>query len=352
MINKYRFIAEEIRRGIASGHWKPGDRLPTQAELRQRYQTTIATVQKAMEELQQGNFAMACGKSGTFVTEQPPNLFHYAVVFPVAFVDPSNWDTLWASFVAQQRELEARFHCRLLFYYLDEGNSESQEYRHLAADAESGRLAGAIFPFLPSEYLLAPLIAAGIPCVAVTRDRLEKTSTVWVDYGSFFLRAFDRLLADGRKRIAVLCEVRMPRDYIAALCRYAEEKGAPIPPAFLLGYRLEPLSLPWLDGLLELLLRGDESERPDGLILANENFRDHLLHVLQQKKLVPGKDVGIVLHTNFPSAISNPFPIHRIGFRVDEIVGACLNVLAEYRKTGAVDHSTLVPVFEEKPSRR
>ncbi len=347
-MNKYRSIATDIRDDIISGLWKPGDRLPTHVELRSRYNTTIATVQKAMVELQQEKFIASYGKSGTFVTDQPPHLFNYAVVFPTAPDDFSSWDTLWANFVNQQREMEEHFKCKLAFYYLEQGNPECREFRRLVVDAEYGRLAGIIFPDLPHDYLLPPLVASRTPCVVVTRDMLPSVNTVWVDYTGFFRQAFDLLHANGRKRIAVLSEVRMPREYIEELCRHAKKKGTPIPSEFQLGFRLEPLSMPWLDSLIELLFRGGPAERPDGLILANENFRDHVLHVLQQKKLIPGKDVEIVLHTNFPAAGPNPFPINRLGFKVEGIMEACLDTLVKYRQSGIVDHSALVPVSQEK----
>lgn len=348
-MNKYRSIATDIRDSIISGRWKPGERIPTQVELRNLYGTTIATVQKAMVELQQENFITSCGKSGTFVNGRPPHLYHYAVVVPATLNEFSSWDTLWTNFVNLQRELEERFDCRFLFFCLEEGNPECSELRKLIADAECGRLAGIIFLQPPREYLLPPLVASRTPCVVVTHDRLERVNTVWVDYGDFFRQAFDLLHESGCRRIAVLSEVRMPRDYIEGLCRYAERQGAPIPPEFRLGYRLEPLSLAWLENLIALLFRGGPGERPDGLILANENFRDHVLHVLQQRKLIPGKDIEIALHTNFPVEKSCPFPINRLGFEVGKILEACLAALAESRRNGKADHSRLIPVTLDVP---
>lgn len=341
---KYLAIAADIRNGILTGALRPGERLPTRNALKLRYGTTGATIQKAMEELQHGDFIEAFGKCGTFVAERPPNLYRYAVVFP----GMTDQDTLWEQFVIHRRFLEERFECRFEFYYLEYANSTCREFLRLTDDALAGSLAGILFPYPPQENLLAPLLVAGTPCVAVTGEQPEKINTVWVDYGGFFRSAFDRLYQAGCRQIAVLTSTKMPIEYMDELIQHAARRQLAIPEWRRIGCAMDAHSMLWIGNVISLLLQPGVNGRPDGLILANENFREHVLHAIQSEGITPGKDIRIVQHSNFPGMGHNSFPVERLGFEIGAIVSACLQTLSRYRQTGIVDHSALVPVTDEQ----
>jgi GntR family transcriptional regulator len=66
----YRRIAEEIREKILSGVYRPGDRLPPIRQLKQEWNCTQGTIQRAYMELaQQGLVNCQVGK-GTHVVNQ------------------------------------------------------------------------------------------------------------------------------------------------------------------------------------------------------------------------------------------------------------------------------------------
>ena len=46
---KYQDISDAMREKIRSGVWGPGQRLPIRSELVKQYNTTVATLQKAMD---------------------------------------------------------------------------------------------------------------------------------------------------------------------------------------------------------------------------------------------------------------------------------------------------------------
>ena len=70
---KYQDISDAMREKIRSGVWGPGQRLPIRSELVKQYNTTVATLQKAMDELSADGFIISAGKRGTFVANEPPN---------------------------------------------------------------------------------------------------------------------------------------------------------------------------------------------------------------------------------------------------------------------------------------
>ncbi|MFR9724168.1 GntR family transcriptional regulator [Streptomyces sp. MS19] len=67
MPKAYEVIADDLRRKIEDGRWRPGDRLPSEEELRRTYGKGAPTVRQALAELQtEGLIDKRHGK-GTFV---------------------------------------------------------------------------------------------------------------------------------------------------------------------------------------------------------------------------------------------------------------------------------------------
>ncbi len=66
---KYAQLREMLTSAIASGHWKPGDKLPTEAELARSTPYSLGTVQKALRALVDDGLITRAQGSGTFVNE-------------------------------------------------------------------------------------------------------------------------------------------------------------------------------------------------------------------------------------------------------------------------------------------
>lgn len=64
---KFLQISELLSRQIRAGHFRPGERLPTEAELAQSLQVAVGTLRKAMEVLQQQGVLERIQGSGTYV---------------------------------------------------------------------------------------------------------------------------------------------------------------------------------------------------------------------------------------------------------------------------------------------
>ncbi len=63
----YRWLAATVREDIAQGVYKPGDMLPTEHELRQRYDLSSTTVVRAVNDLAREGWVYRKAGKGTFV---------------------------------------------------------------------------------------------------------------------------------------------------------------------------------------------------------------------------------------------------------------------------------------------
>jgi GntR family transcriptional regulator len=68
----YQQLYQLLRRKIVSGQWHPGDLLPSEAELREQYDVSRATVRQALDELVSDGLILRRQGKGTFVA--PPTV--------------------------------------------------------------------------------------------------------------------------------------------------------------------------------------------------------------------------------------------------------------------------------------
>lgn len=66
----YRQIYQKLREEIAEGHYPPGSRLPTEAEMMRRFSVSRATVRHALELLRREGLLVRIPAKGTFVRQQ------------------------------------------------------------------------------------------------------------------------------------------------------------------------------------------------------------------------------------------------------------------------------------------
>ncbi|MYN14809.1 GntR family transcriptional regulator [Pusillimonas sp. TS35] len=69
-VPKYRLVLNAITEGIKSGHWKPGERLPTEEELVQMIPYSLGTVQRALRLLVDQGIVVRQHGLGSFVAKQ------------------------------------------------------------------------------------------------------------------------------------------------------------------------------------------------------------------------------------------------------------------------------------------
>src|SRR3984957_6296236 len=116
--HKYRQILEKLQEDIASGRYKPGKRLPSEAELVRRFGASRMTVFRAMHELQSlGQVTRRVG-SGTYVsTSSNTGTYLFGLLIPEL-----RHTEIFEAICQGMMEAQEAAHCSLLW-----GNAAPQE---------------------------------------------------------------------------------------------------------------------------------------------------------------------------------------------------------------------------------
>ncbi len=82
---KYLRLFEAFAKGIRSGRFKPGERVPTETKLTERLPVSLGTVQKALAKLATSGLVVRNRKTGTFIADRRSQVDE---VFVYRFMDP------------------------------------------------------------------------------------------------------------------------------------------------------------------------------------------------------------------------------------------------------------------------
>ena len=80
----YRQIKDFMVRGLEAGEWRPGDAIPSEAELASRFNVSQGTVRKAIDEMAAENMLVRRQGKGTFVAthSDPRSFFRFLRLVP------------------------------------------------------------------------------------------------------------------------------------------------------------------------------------------------------------------------------------------------------------------------------
>ena len=312
---KYRVIFETLHEEIQSRRYKPGGRLPSEAELVRRFGASRMTVLKAIKELQSLGLVNRRVGSGTYVATQtgPGNLVFGLLI-------PALGQTEIFEAICQGMMLSpmAKQHS-LLWGHSVSNDSRSEEVTEKLCQQYIAQGVSGVF-FAPIEYsatrhetnrkIGAALDRAGIPVVLLDRclgpfPKRSKYDLVGIDNHRAAYMATEHLLQAGARRIcffsrpnsAPTVEVRIS-GYRQALAAYKRDASATI-------WQGDPDDL----GLLRSILKRD---RPDAFLCANDLTAGHLMHtLLDLGKRIP-EDVRIAGFDDVKYARLLPVPLTTI----------------------------------------
>ena len=316
-------IILDLRRRIVSGEFSPGNALPRRHELLASYQASNETVQRAVNQLAQEGFISSRGSKGMFLSDNPPNLFRFGVVLPPNHHEmEANGDTRWSALERAIREISTeRPEYSFALYHIDRySDPDLPEFRRLVEDLELGLIAGVIFssPVNP-ELLLrvrqfrivlhSPASMDVIPAVVMRHDHLMLARM-----------AVERLLLRGASRVAILLAARTAETTIAEVEQCVRESGVVCRPEWVHGIHHLPEGVWEASRLIRLLFAPVQPERPDGLIVLNENLLFPALSGLRECGIVPGRKVQIVSHCNIPLTRALPEGFSYVGFNAESLL--------------------------------
>ena len=282
--HKYREILEKVQGDISSGRYRPGSRLPSEAELVRRFGVSRMTVFRAMRELQAMGIVTRRVGSGTYVsTTVNPGSHVFGLLIPEL-----GQTEIFEAICKGMMEAPEAMHHSLLWGNTVSTDSEKEEAAEQLCQQYIARKVAGVF-FAPVEFsahrnqanhrIVAALDRARIPIVLLDRclepyPRRSKYDLVGIDNRRAGYVAAEHLIRAGARRIAF----------------FARPNSAPTVDARIAGYREALLSLsdqrdrdlvrlgdPADTAFVKAILRSD---RPDGFLCANDLTAGGLMQTL------------------------------------------------------------------------
>lgn len=344
--SKTREIHSELRTRIVDGRYRPGERLPTFDEMEQEFDVSRMVLQQAVGRLRTDGFVRSFHRKGLFVADAPPHLCRVALLFAESSAHP-NWSRMNTAMVNETKRLE-REHPDWQFQVLEgvrNGNGGEQAVLALERDIQAHRVAGVVFAPRTFELANRPVLAdAAVPKVMVCAPAASASvPIVGVESEELYRRALRRLVEKGRRRIAILhmADTTQDIDHV----RLFAEFGL-------------PLHRPWLQWvgrshpqfaqhIVSLLLDYPPEERPDGLIIADDNLIEHAAAGIVGSGLRVGLDLDAIAHCNWPWPLPSVLPFERIGFDATDILRRAIECIVAVRHgEQAPSLQKVAPLFE------
>jgi len=118
-------------------------------------------------------------------------------------------------------------------------------------------------------------------------------------------------------------------------------------PYWIHGTRLELTG--WVVNATQLLMHTSREQRPDAMIIADDNFVPDVTTALRDSGVdVPG-ELEVVAATNFPHPTPAAVPVVRLGFHVSRILDTSLDLIKRKNAGEDVPKRTVIqPLFEHE----
>ena len=347
--HRQRQIVEAVRGQIVSGQLAPGARVPSINELAAAHQASTKTALTALTYLQEHGFITSRRGSGSFVSETPPHLSQFALVFQDAPKRDGSWSQFFMAWKREAKRLVApgcegsRCGRRFSFIYLDLHVAGTPAERELQSAMEADLFAGLIFPDYPSFLHGAEILAdRRTPKVCVAQQPKEGFTTLVLD-NALPEKALNCLAGHGRRRAAFLVPSFLDSDspILATdyLVRLAADCG-------LTSYRhwvqgIDITSPRWAANWTEFLCRCGP-ERPDALFISDDNLVPSATQGLLNAGIRVPDDIEVVAHCNFPYPTPSLVPARRIGFDVRQLLHLSVDTIERQRRGEAVPDTLCV----------
>jgi len=295
---KYQAIYRSIKNAIASGQYKPGQRLPSESELVKTFGASRITVNRALRELQLGGIINRRAGSGSYVGTDGGRSYTFGLLIPelgqTEVFEPICRGMAEAQAVAGQHVLQ---------WSKSLGDSDARESQavELCRQMVAQKISGVFFAPMEltsakdavNQNIVSIFDQAGIPVVLLDRDLVG-----YPDRSGYDLVGIDNRRA-GYTITAHLLSVGCRR--IAFVGRFG---SAPTVDARIAGYREAMLDsqTPWEQAFVRRISPSDKkpvsemmsSVKPDGIVCANDFTAAKLMKTLGELGIAVPSEVRMV----------------------------------------------------------
>ena len=347
-------IYRQLRDEIAAGHPRPGGQLSTRPELEARFDVSRVTMQRVLNRLIHEGFVETRGRAGTFVTQHPPMLSRFAMLFRYGPDDDKEWTRHAETLSNAANRLENRPARRFELFHHVEMHEDCESLRHVTQQVMGRRFAGVIAttyntlegsPLYQQNHTpLVHLLKKPLPPVD---DHPQVAPDLW----AWVEQALDQVKRNGRQRVAIINPPEAMDLFFADFVSACQERG-------LLTHRrwiqmIQPFQPEWAWNLASLIMHGPDDKRPDALLIGDDHLVDRALVGLADQGVVPGRDVDVIANFNAPEprGIPRPGGVMRLGFDLEAMMQCALDLIERTRRGESVAAQTLIkPVFENQMS--
>jgi GntR family transcriptional regulator, arabinose operon transcriptional repressor len=296
---KYRQVFEAIEEGILSRRYQPGQKLPSEAALVEKFGTSRITVVRALRELQQRGMVQRRAGSGTYVTDGVAT--NASLLFGLLIPNLSETEIFGP--ICQGMAESCQLHKHALLWGDTTPAPEAKEAQtvELCRQYVAKKVAGVFFAPLErtpqndriNQAVISLLEQAGIPVVLLDRcfslyPNRSSYDLVAIDHRRAGYMATEHLLMLGCQRIAFVAYAHSASTVEARISGYREAlfvAGAPFNP--LLVQRLVSDHTAELGRIVDRL-------KPEAIVCANDRTAGQVMHSLIELNYQIPKDVRIV----------------------------------------------------------
>jgi len=302
-------VAARLRQLIVSGQYAPGSRLPVRVELQQLFDTTPVTLQRALDRLRGEGFVRTEPNAGTFVTDRPPHLWRYGLLFadhPPAG-NPSGWSRFYTALETVARRVNESGPRQIEIYHGVDGHADSEGYQRLLQDMATQRLAGLMFGFYPHDLLDTPMMELDYP--RVTSDGRDGVMPlVGFEWGEPVPTALRWIAAQGRRKVSI---ITLPQNPQAYMHEEIEKAGLTHRPYWV--QAVHPSFTGWVRHAVHGILHSHPEDVPDAMLVTDDHLVEAVADALIHFGVRVPQDMLVVGHWNFPLKFRRDLPVQLIG---------------------------------------
>ena len=343
----YRAIRDELARELSDGVYRPGDRMPSEAALCERFGASRITVAKAIQELQREGLVTRRPGSGTYV--QAPKV---AEKHQFGLLIPQLGSTEIFEPICQgiMRAPLAKSHVLLWGHASGESDADGKVAQQLCQQFIDQRVSGVFFA--PLEYtadrdvanrkIVEMLAAAKIPVVLLDRDyepypRRSLLDLIGIDNQRAGYVATRHLWDQGARRILFVARRNSASTIVERSAGYRfgqSEMGAEA--RVLLGDVNDPT---FVRGILN-------DERPDGIVCGNDLTAARLMRALLDLGARIPEQIRMLAFDDVTYSQYLPVPLTTIHQDCSELGRAALSLmLSRLRDPGHTAWDVRVPFW-------
>jgi len=316
--NRNREISIEIRKRIRSGKLRPEEQLPTRIELEQEFNVSCITMQKAIDSLVSEGTVYTKGKTGTFVSKFPREIYHYGLVFHHKPSPDLPWSRQWKVILQEAENIFSKDPFSLSVFFGDKYCLDANGNADFIEDIRKKRMAGLILTMHPELFEGTEITRdPEIPKVSLCPVPDFKLPSVTCDSTGIIGEMAKYLAGKKCSRTSMVMysrQFRVPA-YLDETVDKLKKHGLETHDIWLHG--IDILFPESIANITKLMMR-DKKFRPDSIMILDDNLIPGVIEGLKASNVRIPEDVELVAMANFPYDEKLDAPVKMFGFDIPE----------------------------------